>query len=113
MYRSLILENAEIKKQVQDLVDNGIIRPSFSVCGYPIVLVTKKDDTWRMCIDFQALNKINIKNIYPFPRNNDLLDQLNNVVCFTKLDLRSGYHQIRIAKSDIWKNCFQDKARLV
>jgi hypothetical protein len=112
MYRSSVLENAEIKKQVQELLDKGIIRPSSSPCGSPIVLVPKKDGTWRMCIDFRALNKITVKNRYPLPRIDDLLDQLKNVVYFTKLDLRSGYHQIRIAESDIWKTSFKTKQGL-
>jgi ribulose bisphosphate carboxylase small subunit len=67
MYRSSVIENAEIKKQVQELLDKGIIRPSSSLCGSPIVLVPKKDGTWRMCIDFRALNKITVKNVILFP----------------------------------------------
>jgi hypothetical protein len=112
MYRSSVIENAEIKKQVQELLDKGIIRPSSSLCGSPIVLVPKKDGTWRMCIDFRALNKITVKNHYPLPIIDDLLDQLKNVVYFTKLDLRSGYHQIRIAEGDIWKTAFKTKQGL-
>jgi len=61
----------------------------------------KKDDTWRMCVDYRALGKIAVKNQYPFPRIDDLLDQLKNFVSFTKLDLHSGYHQIEIAKNDV------------
>ena len=101
MYRLSAVEMAEIKKRVQDLLDQGVIRPSSSPCGWPIVLVMKKYGTWRMCIDYQALNKIMIKNRYPLPRIDDLLDQLKDAVFFTKLDLRSGYHQIIIAKSDV------------
>jgi hypothetical protein len=92
-----VIENAEIKKQVQELLDKGIIRPSSSPCGSPIVLIPKKHGTWMMCIEFRALNKITVKNHYPLPRIDDLLDQLNNVVYFTKMDLRSGYHHIRIS----------------
>ena len=112
MYRLSIVEMAEIKKQVQDLLDQGVIRPSSSPCGSPIVLVMKKDGTWRMCVDYRALNKITIKNRYPLPRIDDLLDQLKDVVFFTKLDLRSGYHQIRIAESDVWKTAFKTKQGL-
>ena len=92
MYKLSAVEMEEIKKQVQDLLDQGVIRPSSSPCGSPIVLVMKKDGTWRMCIDYRALNKITIKNWYPLPRIDDLLDQFKDDVLFTKLDLRSGYH---------------------
>ena len=92
MYRLSALENAEIKKQVQELLEKGFIRPSTSPCGSPIVLVRKKDGSWRMCIDYRALNKITMKNRYPLPRIDDLLDQLKEVVYFTKMDLHSGYH---------------------
>jgi hypothetical protein len=70
------------------------------------MLVLKKDGTWRMCVDFQALNKIMVKNHYPLPHIDDLLDQLKNAIYFSKLDLRSGYHQIIILEGDIWKNAF-------
>eukprot|EP00253_Pinus_taeda_P011092 PITA_11092 len=107
MYRLFALENAEIKKQVQKLLDKGFIRPSTSPCGSPIVLVRKKDGSWRMCIDYRALNKITIKNHYPLPRIDDLLDQLKEAVYFFKLDLRSGYHQVRVAEQDAWKTAFK------
>jgi hypothetical protein len=107
------LENAEIKKQVQELLEKGFIRPSTSPCGSPIVLVRKKDGSWRMCIDYRALNKITIKNRYPLPRIDDLLDQLKEVVYFTKLDLHSGYHQVRVAaEQDAWKTAFKTKQGL-
>eukprot|EP00253_Pinus_taeda_P033537 PITA_33537 len=86
MYRLSSLENVEIKKQVQELLEKGFIRPSTSPCGSPIILVRKKDGSWRMCIDYRALNKITIKNHYPLPRIDDILDQLKEVVYFTKLD---------------------------
>eukprot|EP00253_Pinus_taeda_P009417 PITA_09417 len=88
------IEIEEIKKQVQELLDQGVIKPSTSPCGSPIVLVLKKDGTWKMCIDYRALNKITVKNRYPLPCIGDLLYQLNNAIYFTKLDLRSGYHQV-------------------
>lgn len=81
------MQNEEIKKQVQELVEKGVIHPSTSPCGSPIVFIPKKDGSSRMCIDYCALNKITVKNGYPLPRIDDLLDQLKNVVYFTKLDL--------------------------
>jgi hypothetical protein len=96
-----MIENAEIKKQVQELLEKGIIRPTSSPCGCLILLVPKKYGMWMMCIDFRALKKITVKNRYPLPKIDDLLDQLKNVVYFTKLDFLSGYHHIRIAESDI------------
>jgi hypothetical protein len=92
MYRMSVLENEEIKKQVHTFLEREVIRPSSSHCGSLIVLVPKKDGTWRMCVDFCALKKIMVKNCFPFPCIYDLLDQLKNAMYFTKLDLRSGYH---------------------
>eukprot|EP00253_Pinus_taeda_P035709 PITA_35709 len=73
------------------------------------MLVRKKDGSWRMCIDYRALNKITIKNHYPLPRIDDLLDQLKEVVYISKLDLCSGYHQVRVAEEDAWKTAFKTK----
>jgi hypothetical protein len=112
MYRMSVMENAEIKKQIQELLDKEVIVPSSSPCGSPIVLVPKKDGTWHTCVDFKALNKIAVKNRYPLPRIDDFIDQLKDAKYFTKLDLRSGYHQIRIAKGDTWKTAFKTKQGL-
>ncbi len=106
------MESAEIKKQIQDLLNKGIIRPSSSPCGSPIVLVPKKDGTWHMCVDFRALNKITVKNHYPLSKIDELLDELKDAKYFTKMDLRSGYHKIRIVEGDIWKTTFKTKQGL-
>eukprot|EP00253_Pinus_taeda_P034004 PITA_34004 len=87
MYHTSIMESMEIKKQIQELLSKGIIRPSTSPCGSPIVLVPKKDGNWRMCVDFRALNKIIVKYHYPLQRIDDFLDQLRYSKYFTKLDL--------------------------
>jgi hypothetical protein len=113
MYRMSTIEMEEIKKQVQELLNQGVIRPSTSPCGSPIVLVPKKDGTWRMCVDYRALNKITVKNRYPLPRIDDLLDQLKNAIYFTKLDLRSGYHQVRNCRAGCVENCLQDQTGVV
>jgi hypothetical protein len=94
------------------LLNKGVIVPNSSPCGSPIVLVTKKNGTWRMCVDFRALNKIIVKNRYPLPRIDDLLDQLKDAKYFTKLDLRSRYHQIKIAEGDTWETSFKTKQGL-
>jgi len=109
MYRLSALENAEIKKQVQELLEKGFVRLSTSPCRSPIVLVRKKDGSWKMCIDYRALNKITIKNHYPLPRIDDLLDQLKEVIYFSKLDLHSGYHHVKVAEQDAWKTTFETK----
>ena len=103
------MESAEIKMQIQERLNKGIITPYSSPCGSPIVLVPKNDGTWHMHVDFHAFNKITVKNCYPLPQIDDLLDQLKDSKYFTKIDIRSGYHQIRIAKGDIWKTTFKIK----
>jgi hypothetical protein len=112
MYRMFVVEMTEIKKQGQELLDQGVIKPSSSPRGSLIVLVPKKDGTWIMCVNYWALNKIMVKNRYPLPRIDDSLDQLKNVVYFTKFDLHSGYHQIRFAEEDAWKTTFKPKQGL-
>jgi len=86
------MENEEIKCQIQELIQKGNIRPSSSPCESLIVLVRKKDGTWRLCIDYIALNKITVWNQYPIPQTNDLLDQIKGAKYFSKIDLKSGYH---------------------
>jgi hypothetical protein len=98
MYRMSVMENAEIKKQIQELLDKGVIVPSSSPCGSPIVLVPKKDGTWRMCVDFRALNKITVKNRYPLPRIDDLLDQLKDASNYAMGFLQQFHLVIRYKK---------------
>jgi hypothetical protein len=112
MYGMLVMDNVEIKKQIQELLDKGFIMPNTSSCGSPVVLVPKKDGTCRMCVDFIALNKITVNNCYPLPRIDDFLDQLKDAKYFTKLYLRSGYHQIMIVEGDTWKTTFKTKQGL-
>ncbi|KAK5833777.1 hypothetical protein PVK06_017635 [Gossypium arboreum] len=90
----------ELRKQLIELLDVGFIRPSKAQFGAPVLFQKKHDGSLRMCIDYRALNKITIKNRYPIPLIADLFDQLGNTRWFTKLDLRSGYHQVRIAEGD-------------
>jgi len=93
-------------------LDQGVIRPNSYSFGYPIVMVPKKYGIWSIYVDYRALNKITVKNRYPLPHIDDLLDQLKNAVYFTKLDLRSGYHQFRVTEHDAWKTTFKTKQGL-
>ena len=102
-------ELKELKTQLQELVDRGFIRPSISPWGAPVLFMKKKDDNWRLCIDYRQLNKVTIRNKYPLPRIDDLFDQLQGAKVFSKIDLRSGYHQLRIRESDIPKTAFRTR----
>jgi hypothetical protein len=102
-------ELAELKKQLADLVAHGFIQPSKSPFGAPILFVKKKDGAMRMCVDYRALNNITIKNAYPLPRVDELFDRLQGARFFSKIDLRSGYHQIRISPEDIPKTAFRTR----
>ena len=109
IYRLSYKELNELRTQFTELIAQSHIRPSKSPFGAPILFVPKKDGTLRMCIDYRALNKITIKNRYPLPRADDLMDQLHGAKWFSKIDLRSGYHQVRIAECDIEKTAFRTR----
>ncbi|KAD6453055.1 hypothetical protein E3N88_07760 [Mikania micrantha] len=108
-YRMAPTELKELKEQLEELLDLGFIRPSVSPWGAPVLFVKKKDGTMRLCIDYRELNKITIRNRYPLPRIDDLFDQLQGAKCFSKIDLRSGYHQLKIKDSDISKSAFRTR----
>ncbi|KAI3790531.1 hypothetical protein L2E82_03636 [Cichorium intybus] len=108
-YRLAPSEMQELSSQLQELLDKGFIRPSFSPWGAPILFVKKKDGSFRMCIDYRELNKLTIKNRYPLPRIDDLFDQLQGSCVYSKIDLRSGYHQLRVLEEDIPKTAFRTR----
>jgi hypothetical protein len=105
-YRMPLNELVELKTQLQDLLEKGFIRPSSSPWGCPTIFVKKKDQTLRMCVDYRPLNEVTVKNKYPLPRIDILFDQLIGARVFSKIDLRSGYHQIHIRPIDIPKTAF-------
>lgn len=96
MYRYSVVENKDIKKHIYVLLESSVIKLSNSPCGSLVVLISKKDGGWRMCINDRALNKITLKNRYPFPIIDNLEDQLKHAYYFIKLDLKYGYHQLQI-----------------
>ncbi|KAL0539660.1 hypothetical protein IC582_023876 [Cucumis melo] len=108
-YRMAPAELKELKVQLQELLDKGFIRPSVSPWGVPVLFVKKKDGSMRLCIDYRELNKVTVKNRYPLPRIDDLFDQLQGATVFSKIDLRSGYHQLRIKDEDVPKTAFRSR----
>ena len=105
-YRMPSSELVELKKQLDELLRKGYIHPSSSPWGSPAIFVGKKDGSLRMCIDYRQLNEVTIKNKYPLPRIDDLFDQLSGAKVFSKIDLRTGYHQLKIKREDIPKTAF-------
>ncbi|GKE56563.1 putative reverse transcriptase domain-containing protein, partial [Tanacetum coccineum] len=108
-YRLAPAKMQELSTQLQELSDRGFIRPSSSPWGAPVLFVKKKDGSFRMCIDYRELNKLTVKNRYPLSRIDDLFDQLQGSRVYSKIDLRSGYHQLRVREEDISKTAFRTR----
>ena len=108
-HRMALVELQELKVQLQDLLDRGFIRPSTSPWGVLVLFSKKKDKTLRLFIDYRHLNMVTIKNQYPIPRIDDLFDQLRGARVYSKIDLHTGYHQLRVRKADIPKIAFRTR----
>jgi hypothetical protein len=108
-YRMTAPELCELQMQLKELLDLGLIRPSVSPWGAPVIFVKKKDGSLRLCIDYRDLNRATVKNRYPMPQIDDLFDQMKGQMVFSKIDLRSRYHRLRIKEGDIPKTAFQTR----
>ena len=108
-HRMTLVELQELRVQLQELLDKGFIRPSTSPWGAPVLFAKKKDKTLRPCIDYRHLNRVTIKNRYPLPRIDDLFDHLRGARVYSKIDLRTGYHQLRVREIDIPKTAFRTR----
>ena len=110
-YRMAPAELRELKAQLEELLSKGFIRPSISPWGAPVLFVKKKDESFQLCIDYRQLNRVTIRNQYPLPRIDELFDQLQGSRVYSKIDLRSGYHQLRVQESDVPKTAFRTRYR--
>ena len=108
-HRMAPVELQELKVQLKELLDKGFIRPSTSPWGAPVLFTKKKDKTLQLCIGYRQLNRVTIKNRYPLPRIDDLFDQLRGARVYSKIDLRTGYHQLRVMETDIPKTMFRTR----
>jgi len=102
-------ELVELKKQLQELLDKGLNRHSVSPWGAPVLFVKKKDGSLQLCIDYRELNRVTVKNKYPLPHIDDMFDQLAGAAVFSKIDLRTGYHQLKIKPEDVPKTAFRTR----
>jgi hypothetical protein len=108
-YRMSTPELQELRMQLKELLDRDLIHTSVSFWGVPVIFIGNKDGSWRLCIDYSQLNKATIKNQYSLPRIDDLFDQMKGTTVFSKIDLRSGYHQLRIKEDDVPKTSFKTR----
>jgi hypothetical protein len=111
-YRTNLKETRKIQRQVQELLYHEYVQESLSPCVVPVILVPKKNGTWRMCVDCRSINNITIRYHFPILKLDDMLDELSGSIIFIKIDLRSGYHQIRMKLGDDWKTAFKTKSGL-